>query len=142
MDGTNTIATLKERLDRDINDIEAAIALGNLYYDNGDAGQAILYYRLALDIDPALSGVRTDLGAMYWRNENISLAERAFREVIAQDAGFGQAYINLGLLLQHAKGDVMAARAAWQQLLAASPANDMAGKALELLQETAPQVNH
>lgn len=142
MDQKKTIAMLKDRLDNDINDIEAAIALGNLYYDNGDAGQSILYYRLALDINPALSGVRTDLGAMYWRNENISLAERAFREAIAQDPGFGHAYVNLGLLLQHAKGDVMEARTVWQQLLAASPDHDVAGKVRELLQETLALVSH
>lgn len=142
MDQKNTIAMLKERLDKDINDIEAAISLGNLYYDKGEAGQAVLYYRRALDIDPALPGVWTDLGAMYWRNENIGLAERAFREAIAQDAGFGHAYVNLGLLLQLAKGDVMEARAVWQQLLTASPDHAVAGRARELLQETAALVNH
>lgn len=137
MDEKNTIAELKERLTRDAKDIEAALALGNLYYDNGDAGQSIVYYRHALDINPALPGVRTDLGTMYWRNEDIGLAEQAFREAIARDSGFGHAYVNLGLLLHHAKGNVMEARAVWQQLLAINPAHAAAGRARELLQETA-----
>jgi len=59
MNATNTVAQLKERLNKDGNDIDAAISLGNIFYDNGDAGQSILYYRRALDINPDLPGVRT-----------------------------------------------------------------------------------
>lgn len=141
MDEKNSIGQLKERLNRDINDIEAALSLGNLYYDMNDAPRSIVYYRRVLDIDPALSSARTDLGAMYWRNEDVGLAEQAFRDAIAHDSGFGQAYVNLGLLLHHAKGDVSAARAVWQQLLAIDPDHALAGKARELLQETASAIN-
>lgn len=141
MDEKNTVAQLKERLNKNSKDIEAAISLGNLYYDNGDAGQAILYYRLALDINPDLPGVRTDLGTMYWRNDDISLAEQAFRDAIARDPGFGHAYVNLGLLLHRAKDNVNEARTVWQQLLTVNPEHDVAAKARELLQGTAALVN-
>ncbi len=141
MDVNTTVAQLKERLNNDSGDIDAATSLGNIYYDAGDAGQAILYYRRALDINPDLPGVRTDLGTMYWRNDDISMAEQAFRDAIASDAGFGHAYVNLGLLLQRAKDDVAGARAAWKQLLAVNPNHDVAAKARELLQETASLVN-
>ena len=136
MDVNDTVAQLKERLNKDSNDIDAAISLGNIYYDNGEAGQAILYYRRALDINPDLPSVRTDLGTMYWRNDDISLAEQAFRDAIASDSTFGYAYVNLGLLLHRAKNDVTGARTAWQKLLDINPGHDGAGKARELLQET------
>jgi len=135
------IDQLKARLNNDVKDIEAAQSLGNAYYDRGDTGLAVLYYRHVLDIDPTLSGVRTDLGGMYWRNENISLAEQAFREVIARDPGFGHAYVNLGLLLQLARSNIMEARSVWQQLIDHSPDHEVAGKARELLQETAALIN-
>ena len=141
MNATNTIAQLKERLNKDGNDLEAAISLGNIFYDNGDAGQSIIYYRRALDIDPDLPGVRTDLGTMYWRNDDISLAEQAFRDAIARDPGFGHAYVNLGLLLLRAKDNIDEARAVWQKLLTVNPDHDVAAKARELLQETAAQIN-
>jgi cytochrome c-type biogenesis protein CcmH/NrfG len=141
MDEKNTVTQLKERLSKDSNDIEAAVSLGNIFYDNGDAGQAILYYRRALDINPDLPGVRTDLGTMYWRNDDISLAEQAFRDAIARDSGFGYAYVNLGLLLHRAKDNVTEARTVWQQLLTVNPEHDVAAKARELLQETAALVN-
>ena len=141
MDANNDIGLLKERLNRDINDIDAALSLGNLYYDMNDAPRSIVYYRRVLDINPALSNARTDLGAMYWRNEDIGLAEQAFRDAISGDSSFGQAYVNLGLLLQHARGKIAEARAVWQQLLAVNPEHALAAKARELLQETAASIN-
>lgn len=141
MDEKSSIGQLKDRLNRDINDIEAALSLANLYYDMNDAPRSILYYRRVLDINPALPNARTDLGAMYWRNEDIGLAEQAFRDAIASDPSFGQAYVNLGLLLRHAKGNVSAARTVWQELLAVDPEHALAGKARELLQETASLIN-
>ncbi len=141
MEQDNAVAQLKARLDRDSDDIDAAIALGNIFYDRGDAGQSIAYYRRALDINPDLAGVRTDLGTMYWRKDEIALAEQAFREAIARDPGFGHAYVNLGLLLLRAKNDVSEARAVWQKLLALNPEHDVATRARELLQETAAMVS-
>ena len=141
MDEKNSIGQLKERLNKDINDIEAAISLGNVYYDMNDAPRSTVYYRRVLDINPALSSARTDLGAMYWRNDDIGLAEQAFRDAIASDSSFGQAYVNLGLLLRHAKGNVTEARTVRQQLLAVNPEHALAEKARELLQETAVLIN-
>jgi tetratricopeptide (TPR) repeat protein len=141
MDENNPVAQLKARLNKDNNDIDAAIALGNIFYDQGDAGQSIIYYRRALDINPDLAAVRTDLGTMYWRNDDINLAEQAFREAIARDPGFGHAYVNLGLLLHRAKNDVRGARDIWQKLLAVNPEHDVATKVRELLHETAAMVD-
>ena len=141
MNETNNIDTLKERLNKDINDIEAALMLGNIYYDLNDAPRSIVYYRRVLDLNPSLVNARTDLGAMYWRNEDIGLAEQAFRDAIADDSGFGQAYVNLGLLLRHARGNIAEARAIWQQLLSVNPEHALAAKARELLEETASSIN-
>lgn len=145
MNATNTaqltVAQLKERLNKDSNDIDSAISLGNIFYDNGDAAQSILYYQRALDINPDLPGVRTDLGTMYWRNDDISLAEQAFRDAIVRDPSFGHAYVNLGLLLHRAKNNVNEARTVWQQLLTVHPEHDVAAKARELLQETAALIS-
>jgi tetratricopeptide (TPR) repeat protein len=140
MDEKNPVAELKARLNHDLDDIDAAIALGNFYYDQGDAGLSITYYRHALDINPDLASVRTDLGTMYWRNGDVSLAEQAFRRAIASDPGFGHAYLDLGLLLHRARNNVREARAVWQKLLDTDPENDVANRARELLRETGAQV--
>ena len=141
MDEENPVAQLKARLNNDSNDIDAAIALGNFFYDQGDAGQSIIYYRHALDLNPDLASVRTDLGTMYWRNGDVGLAEQALRGAIASDPGFGHAYLDLGLLLHRARNNVREARAVWQQLLDTAPEHAVATRARELLQETAAQVD-
>lgn len=137
----NTVAELKERLNKNSSDIEAAISLGNIYYDTGDAGLAILYYRQALDTNPDLPGVLTDMGTMYWRNNDINLAEQSFRNAIEKDSSFGNAYVNLGQILYRAKDNVTEARAVWQQLLTVNPGHAAAAKARELLWETATPIN-
>lgn len=138
----NTVAELKQRLNKNGSDIEAALSLGNIYYDVGDPAQAILYYRQALDTNPDLPGVLTDMGTMFWRNNDINLAEQAFREAIAKDSSFGNAYVNLGQLLYRAKNDVAEARVVWQQLLTINPGHAAVAKARELLWETATPVNN
>ncbi|MBI3902070.1 MAG: tetratricopeptide repeat protein [Nitrosomonadales bacterium] len=135
MQATYTIAELKDRLSRDVNDVEAAVSLGNYYYDIGDAGLAISYYLRALDINSDMPGVRTDLGTMYWRNNDIGLSEVSFRKAIASDPGFVHAYMNLGLLLQREKFDEEGARALWQQIVEIAPDNEVADKARGLLAE-------
>jgi len=135
MDLNDTIAQFKERLAKDSSDIEAALTLGNIYYDNGDPVQSIQYYRRVLDINPDMPGVRTDMGTMLWRNNDMNQAEKAFRDAIACDPGFGHAYINLGLLLHRGKGELNEARIVWQQLLDNNPNHELAAKARQQLQE-------
>lgn len=127
------ILQLINRLNNDPQDITAAIALGNLYYDANEPAQAILYYNVALQLDPNLAGVRTDMGTMYWKNGNVALAEQAFRQVIEQFPGFGNAYLNLGLLLVDAKGNTKAGHAMWQELVDNYPEEPAAEKAKQFL---------
>ncbi len=124
------------RLNQNPRDIEAAVTLGNMYYDHDEAAQSILYYTVALDIDPNQPGVRTDMGTMYWKNGNVSFAERAFRRVVQESPGFGNAYLNLGYLLLHAKNEVKEARRFWQQLVDQYPGEAAAEQAEKLLKET------
>lgn len=128
--------SLRTRLNDNPDDVNAAVGLGNIYYDANQPAQAILYYRLALDIDPSQPAVMTDMGTMYWHNENIPQAECAYREVIKDYPGFGNAYLNLGYLLLHAKNQVPEARKIWTELITGWPEDPVAQKIRELLVET------
>ena len=127
---------LKKRLNENPADFEAASTLGNICYDNQEPAQAIVYYRIALDINPKSPTVRTDMGTMYWQIDNIAHAEQAFRQVIAENPGFGNAYLNLGFLLMHAKQEVKAARSIWTELITGWPKDAAAPKMRDLLMET------
>ncbi|MDH5257768.1 MAG: hypothetical protein OEX07_07160 [Gammaproteobacteria bacterium] len=127
---------LKKRLNENPNDIEAATLLGNICYDNQEPAQAIVYYRIALDIDPSLPTVRTDMATMYWQIDNVAHAELAYRQVIEEHPGFGNAYLNLGFLLMHAKQEIKAARVVWTDLITGWPKDETAPKIRDLLMET------
>ena len=129
-------STLKQQLDENPMNNLAAVQLGNLYYDNNDAAQAIVYYRVALDIDKNQPGVRTDMGTMYWQINSVSLAEQCYRQVIAENPGFGNAYLNLGYLLLHGKQQAQEARSIWNSLIKDWPNDPAATKIRELLIET------
>ena len=128
--------SFKKRLNENPGDFEAASNLGNICYDNEEPAQAIVYYRIALDINPKSHGVRTDMGTMYWQIDNVAHAEQAFRQVIEEVPGFGNAYLNLGYLLLNAKHEVKAAREVWTQLITGWPKDPVADKIRSLLMET------
>lgn len=128
--------TLKKRLNENPNDFEAASNLGNICYDNSEASYAIVYYRIALDIKPDAYGVRTDMGTMYWQIDCVAQAEQAFRQVIKEKPGFGNAYLNLGYLLLNAKNEIKAARNIWTELIQGWPNDPAADKIRSLLIET------
>jgi len=126
----------KKRLNENPDDFEAASNLGNICYDSEEPAQAIVYYRIALDIKPDSPTVRTDMGTMYWQIDNVAHAERAYRQVIKENPGFGNAYLNLGFLLMHAKNQVKEARSIWTELITDWPNDAAAPKMRDLLMET------
>ena len=125
-----------DNLNQDPEDHGAAVNLGNYYFDKRDTAQAIVYYNIALQILPNVPGVQTDLGTMYWRNGNLSYAEKNFREVIQDHPDFPTAYLNLGLLLVKGKGQYQEGRALWQSLIEKFIGHPAAARAKELLLET------
>ncbi|OGT18863.1 MAG: hypothetical protein A2V90_02810 [Gammaproteobacteria bacterium RBG_16_57_12] len=123
-----------DRLNNNPLDVEAAVYLGNTYYDNNEPAQAIVYYTIALQIKPDQPDVKTDLGAMYWRAGILSYAERTFREVVGDFPGFANAKLNLGLLLQQALGRATEAHQIFRDVAGDFPNEPAGRKALELLQ--------
>jgi len=133
MSSSEVIVASKARLNENPNDAQAAATLGNIYYDMKDAPRAILYYLISLDIDPAQPAVRTDMGTMLWQNGDVGLAEQAFRRVIADHPGFGNAYINLGHLLQQARKDAEQAREIWSILAVEYPDDPANAEVIRLM---------
>ncbi len=129
----NIIENLKQQLILNPVDISAAVMLGNYYYDRSDAAQSIVYYQYALKLNPNQPGVQTDLGTMYWKNGDLGIAERQFREVIARYPDFGNAYLNLGLLLLKGRQQTNEARTIWQELRERCPDHPAAAKAQQML---------
>ncbi|WP_455222805.1 tetratricopeptide repeat protein [Kaarinaea lacus] len=124
---------LKQQLVENPTDIEAAVMLGNYFYDRGNAAQAIVFYQHALNLNPNQPGVQTDMATMFWDNGDMGIAERHFREVISRYPDFANAYLNLGLLLFRGRQQLKEAAMLWQQLLERCPEHPAAEKARQLL---------
>jgi len=132
---TTDIQILKSHLNDNPRNYQTAVDLGNLYYDANEAAQAIVYYSAALMLKPGSPEVMTDMATMYWQNGDLGLSEQTFREVIKLHPGFGNAYLNLGMLLAHGKGERKNALAIWNELVSHYPEHPASERARQLLIE-------
>lgn len=138
---SDVINGLRERLNQNTQDSEAAMQLGNYYFDQKVPSQALVYYAIALQINPAQPGVKTDMGTMYWSNGNFSYAEQTFKEVIKNYPGFGNAYLNLGLLYRDIKKEPLQAIKIWKELVEGYPEDAATGQARKFLAEALVKIH-
>jgi cytochrome c-type biogenesis protein CcmH/NrfG len=114
-------APLLEAVNKDPNDFDSLVKLGNLYYDGQQFPSAIQYYERALVIHPDNPDVRTDMGTAYWYTGNAEKALAAMEKSLKYRPGHPQTLFNLGWVRWQGKQDPKGAIEAWQQLLKANP---------------------
>lgn len=114
-------APLLEAVNKDPNDFDSLVKLGNLYYDGQQFPNAIQYYERALAIHPDNPDVRTDMGTAYWYTGNAEKALAAMETSLKYRPGHPQTLFNLGWVRWQGKQDPKGAIEAWEQLLKANP---------------------
>lgn len=114
-------APLLDVVNKDPNDYDSLVKLGNLYYDGQQFPNAIQYYERALAIHPDNPDVRTDMGTAYWYTGNADKALAAMEVSLKYRPGHPQTLFNLGWVKWQEKKDPKGAVAAWEQLLKANP---------------------
>ena len=114
-------APLVEAVNKNPNDFDSLVKLGNMYYDGQQFPNAIQYYERALVIHPDNPGVRTDMGTAYWYTGNAEKALAAMETSLKYRPGHPQTLFNLGWMRWQGKQDPKGAIEAWQQLLKANP---------------------
>jgi len=114
-------APLLEAVNKDPNDFDSLVNLGNLYYDGQQFPSAIQYYERALVIHPDNPDVRTDMGTAYWYTGNAKKAVDAMETSLKYRPGHPQTLFNLGWVRWQGKQDPKGAIEAWQQLLKTNP---------------------
>jgi cytochrome c-type biogenesis protein CcmH/NrfG len=108
-------------LNKDPNDFDSLVNLGNLYYDGQQFPSAIQYYERALVIHPDNPDVRTDMGTAYWYTGNAEKAVAAMETSLKYRPEHPQTLFNLGWVRWQGKQDPKGAIEAWQQLLKTNP---------------------
>ncbi len=92
--------SLRVVLRRDTTAVAPNVALGNLFYDTGNFGQAIPYYKRALRRDATLTDVRVDLGVSYHNAGQPDSAIQTLERVIAEHPDHAIAHFDLAVLYQ------------------------------------------
>jgi cytochrome c-type biogenesis protein CcmH/NrfG len=126
-------APLIERLKSDPNNANLLASVGNFYYDAQQYPIAIEYYQRALKVQPANTGVRTDMATAYWYTGNADTAIAEFQKSLSYEPNKPNTLFNLGIVEWQGKMNINAAVAAWQKLLDTNPNYEAKDKVLELM---------
>jgi tetratricopeptide (TPR) repeat protein len=79
--------------------IEVYIELGAAHLAEGNAPQAVRYYRKALDLDPALPRIRYNLARALEASGDTAGAAAEYERAVRESPGLGEAWNNLGALV-------------------------------------------
>ena len=114
-------APLLDAVNKDPNDYDSLVKLGNVYYDGQQFPAAIQYYERAIALHPENSDVRTDMATAYWYTGNADKAVAEMQTSLKYQPGHPQTLFNLGWVRWQGKADPKGAIEAWQELLKAHP---------------------
>jgi cytochrome c-type biogenesis protein CcmH/NrfG len=114
-------APLLEAVNKNPNDYDSLVKLGNVFYDGQQFPAAIQYYERALAIHPENPDVRTDMGTAYWYTGNADKAIAAMEISLKYRPSHPQTLFNLGWVRWQGKADPKGAIQAWEQLIKANP---------------------
>ena len=115
------VTEYKQRLERNPEDMETLIFLGDANYDITRFEKASEYYERVLAIDPANIIVRTDLATCYYKTGQVERALNEIQTVLQQSPAHETALFNLGIILLSDKTDRKGAIEAWEKLLEEHP---------------------
>jgi tetratricopeptide (TPR) repeat protein len=74
------------------------VALGNLFYDTGNFGLAVPYYRRALAADSSLIDVQVDLAVSYHNDGQSELAREVLEDAVRRRPDHAVAHFDLGIV--------------------------------------------
>jgi len=128
------LQSMEARTQKDPNDVEAWIELGNVNYDLGRAPEAIRAYEKAITLKPPGSpDVLTDLGTMYRKVGQPQRAVELFREAHRLDPNHFHSVYNEGVVLLHDLNDVPGAARAWELFLRLVPQGEQSDRIRAML---------
>ena len=119
------LAQIKADLEKDPNNVEKRVMMGNIYYDGGKWADAITYYEQALKLDPKNPDVIVDLGICLRNLKKYDEALAQFDKALALDPGKKQAIFNKIVVVAFDQGDKAKGQALLKDLKAKYPDDPM-----------------
>jgi len=121
---TQQIEALKQKIEENPKDVEALVALGNMYFDANMPPGAIEYYSKALELKPEDANVWTDLGTMYRQDNQLEKSIECYEKAVKLDPQNKNAWFNIGIVYKFDKMDDQKALQAWKKFLTLVPTDD------------------
>ena len=118
---TGRMLALERDVEKNPDNPEAWLELGNLYFDTGKYQEAIRAYTNYLDMKPDNADVWTDLGVMYRRIRNPAEAIVSFDKAIELNPRHEQARYNKGVVLYYDLEKREEAKQTWRELMQINP---------------------
>ncbi|MBP1633628.1 MAG: Tetratricopeptide repeat protein [Acidobacteria bacterium] len=131
---------LRDILARDPKNLQAAVQLGNLYYDAGRYAEAVPPYQQAFALAPSNVNVSTDLGTALYYSGRPDEALAQYEKSLAIDPNHGQTLFNQGIVWHDGKQNVPRAIQSWEKLLATNPDYKDRAKVEQLLAQARERV--
>ncbi|EJF10060.1 MULTISPECIES: tetratricopeptide repeat protein [Pontibacter] len=97
-DYNKAIEYLKQAVERDKNNAEAYLLMGDAYLKLGNGGQAMTSYDNAIRINDKSPKAHLRRGQLYTSSRNYNEAEEAYKKAIELDPNYAPAYSDLGEL--------------------------------------------
>src|SRR3954468_440174 len=91
-------AALKTTAERNPNDAETRVQLGNLYFDAERYEDARQWYEAALKVDPGNVNASTDLGIAYYYSNQPDRALAQFDKSLAINPNHSKTLLNIGIV--------------------------------------------
>jgi tetratricopeptide (TPR) repeat protein len=130
--------------DRDPQNVEARVQLGNLYFDAERYPDAIKWYDEAWKLAPKDVNVSTDLGVCYYYTNQPDKALEQFARSLKLDPKHAKTLLNVGIVKAFGKQDLEGALQAWQQVVQIapdSPEGQAAKRALDSMRSAHPNTS-
>jgi tetratricopeptide (TPR) repeat protein len=135
------VNAFKSVADREPQNAEARVQLGNLYYDAERYDEAIVWYEAAQKLSPKNPDLSTDLGVSYYYTNQPDRALQQFERSLDIDPRHVKTWLNLGIVRAFGKQDLEGAAVAWQKVLEIAPdgpEGQAARRALESMRSAHP----
>ncbi len=115
------ISALEQEINKNPENIEAWIKLGNICFDANKIKKAIRAYEKALELNPGNANVLTDLGVMYRRDKQPEKAVEVFDKAMTVEPHHEVSRFNKGIVLMHDLKDYEGAIREWNELVKLNP---------------------
>lgn len=137
------VTALQSVAEKEPNNVQSRVQLGNLYFDAERYDDAIKWYSEAVKLDPKDVNVSTDLGVCYYYTNQPDKALAQLQHSLDIDPKHTKTLLNVGIVRAFGKQDLTGAAEAWQKVLDIapdSPEGQAAKRALDAMKSAHPGV--